>query len=246
MRRRAFLSAGIAIPVSQLMNTAYALGPLKIGQAEGSYDQTITTRILTLVYDRLNIPMQTVIVPSRRAVVEAAQGVLDGLTHRIFEVGEENPTLVRIPTPINHVEPTLFSKQPERFVDIASVTGQRIGIRRGARLAEIATKGLEPVVSATSPLQLMRLLAEDRLDVVILSRENGFAALRKLGKSSIRPAPRPLYRLPLFHYLHRKHAQLVDRLDGFFKELTTSGELRKLRVKYFEKVVGEPDLGGTD
>lgn len=240
--RRGFIALATAASLPRGAAWGQHGTPLRIAQATGSRDQMITTRMLTVIYGSLKIPMVTIELPSRRAVLEASEGRLDGLTHRIFEIGVEYPTLIRVPTPINQVQPTLFVKDPALMsLDAISMADYRIGIRRGSRLAELATEGMRSVEAVTSPLQLMRLLDGGRIDAVILSRENGLAALHDLEMTSISPLPQPLSQLKLYHYLHEDHRAIVPKLDSHFKELTENGQLREMKRRFFEEVVGVPE-----
>ncbi len=178
-------------------------------------------------------------MPGRRALRESSEGRIDGEVHRIFSIGKDYPTLIRVPTPINYIEPTVFSKN-ERF----AVTGcpdlkdYRIGIVRGVRHAEACTQDMKYVQIVGHSNLLMQILDKGRVDIVITARINGLLQLKELKFDSLYPLSPPLSRRLVYHYLHKKHKALVPKIDKVFKEMQESGELERLREKFLEKLLG--------
>jgi hypothetical protein len=74
-------------------------------------DQAIGAVIVKAAYEKLGIPVKFAILPGKRALAESSEGRADGEVHRIFEIGDVYPTLLRVPTPINYIEPSVFSKK---------------------------------------------------------------------------------------------------------------------------------------
>ena len=111
---------------------ASAQQPLKFTQIVNTPDQEIGSVIVKAAYEKLGIPVAFEILPGKRALAESSEGRADGEVHRIFEIGDEYPTLLRVPTPINYIEPSVFSKKQEfKVTDCAALRGYRIGIVRG-------------------------------------------------------------------------------------------------------------------
>ena len=219
--------------------TSHSEEPLRFAQIVDTPDQVIGAEILEVAYKRLGIPIKIVQMPGRRALRESSEGRIDGEIHRILSIGNDYPTLIRVPTPINYIEPTVFSKN-ERF----AVTGcpdlkdYRIGIVRGVRHAEACTRGMKHVQIVGHSNLLMQILDKGRVDIVITARINGLLQLKKLNLDSIYPLSPPLSRRLVYHYLHKKHKALVPKIDRVFKEMQESGELERLREEYFKKLLG--------
>lgn len=213
--------------------------PLTFAQIIDTPDQVIGAEILKVAYGRLGIPIKIVQMPGRRALKESSEGNIDGEVHRIFSIGDEYPTLIRVPTSINYIEPTVFSKK-ESFV----VTGcpdlkkYRIGIVRGVRHAETCTQGMAHVRIVGDSRLLMEILDKGRVDIVITAKINGLLQIKKLKLDSIYPLSPPLSRSPVYHYLNQKHKALVPRIDKVFREMQETGELERLRKKISKELLG--------
>jgi polar amino acid transport system substrate-binding protein len=126
--------------------TSHSEEPLRFAQIVDTPDQVIGAEILKAAYKRLGIPIEIIQMPGRRALRESSEGRIDGEVHRIFSIGNDYPSLIRVPTPINYIEPTVFSKN-ERFdiTECPDLKDYRIGIVRGVRHAEACTQGMKHV-----------------------------------------------------------------------------------------------------
>ena len=223
-----------------LIPIAYAEEPLRIVQLENSFSQMITIEILKAVYKRLDIPITIVIMPSKRALTESQLGRIDGEAHRIFEIGEVYPTLIRVPTPINYIEPTVFSKNKEiTITGIESIKGYRLGVQRGVLYAQLMTEEMENVVQANTLMQLIKLLDIGRIDMAIMDKINGLWVMKILGIKSIYPLSPSLNRVYAYHYLHEKNHKLVSKVDQVLQEMKANGELDRIRTDSIKKILGE-------
>ena len=72
---------------------------LTISILENSPSSLVYSKILKEVYKRAGIPLDFVVRPTERSIVESSNGLLDGELVRIHKVGELYPTLIRVPTP---------------------------------------------------------------------------------------------------------------------------------------------------
>ncbi len=213
--------------------------PLKFAQIIDTPDQVIGAKILMIAYERLAIPIEIVQMPGKRALRESSAGRIDGEIHRVLSIGKEYPTLIRVPTPINYIEPTVFSKN-ERFVvtECLDLKNFRVGIVRGVKHAETCAQGIKRVQIVGDSNLLMRILDKDRVDLVITAKINGILQLKKLKINYIYPISPSLSKNPVYHYLNEKHRDLVPRIDKIFQEMQETGELEKLREKFFKELLG--------
>ena len=221
-------------------STAYAQEPLRFASIINTPDQMVGAEILKLAYKRLGIPIIIVEMPGKRALVESSEGRVDGEVHRIFRVGKDYPTLIRVPTPINYIEPTVFSKRVKFTVSgCTDLKEHRVGIVRGVKHAENCTQGMKNVHIVNNSRLLMQILHRDRVDIVITARINGLLQIKKLNLDSIHCISPPLSREPVYHYLHEKHEALVPKIDRVFKEMQENGTLEKLRERFIGELLGQ-------
>ncbi len=217
---------------------ASAQQPLTFTQIVDTPDQAIGAVIVKAAYEKLGIPVKFAILPGKRALAESSEGRLDGEVHRIFEVGDEYPTLLRVPTPINYIEPSAFSKKHGfEVTDCAALQGYQIGIVQGVKHSQLCTQGMENVFVGDDLTGVMRMLDAGRIDLLITARINGLLLAKELGLDAIKPLSPPLSRLWVYHYLHERHKDLVPTIDAVFKAMQESGELETLREQAVQQLL---------
>ena len=217
---------------------ASAQQPLTFTQIVDTPDQAIGAVIVKAAYEKLGIPVKFAILPGKRALAESSEGRLDGEVHRIFEVGDEYPTLLRVPTPINYIEPSAFSKKHGfEVTDCAALQGYQIGIVRGVKHSQLCTQGMGNIFVGDDLTGVMRMLDAGRIDLLITARINGLLMAKELGLDAIKPLSPPLSRLWVYHYLHERHKDLVPTIDAVFKAMQESGELETLREQAVQQLL---------
>ena len=217
---------------------AGAQQPLTFTQIVDTPDQAVGAVILKAAYKKLGIPVKFVILPGKRALAESSEGRADGEVHRIVEIGDEYPTLLRIPTPINYIEPSVFSKKHEfEVTDCAALQGYQIGIVRGVKHSRLCTQGMQNVFAGDDLTSVMRMLNAGRVDLLITARINGLLMAKELKLDAIKPLSPPLSRFWVYHYLHERHKKLVPTIDAAFKAMQESGELKALREKAAQQLL---------
>ena len=224
------------------LGIASAQPPLKFSQIVDTPDQVIGAVIVKAAYEKLGIPVKFEILPGKRALAESSEGRADGEVHRIVEIDDEYPTLLRVPTPINYIEPSVFSKKHEfEVTDCAALQGYQIGIVRGVKHSQLCTQGMENVIAGNDLTAVMRMLNAGRIDLLITARINGLLMAKELKLDTIKPLSPPLSRFWVYHYLHKSHKELVPRIDNVFKSMQESGELEALRAQAVQKLLQNTD-----
>ncbi len=221
----------------------FAQPPLRIARIENIPDQFVGGEILKVVYGRLNIPIELVDLPAKRALMESSEGRLDGEVHRNIMVQTQYPTLVMIRPALNYIEPSVFSKK-ERFEVKGwdSIKTYNIGIVRGVGTSEDGTKGMKSVQAVNTLDQLMLMLADDRVDIAVSDSFSGLAVLKKLGlENRVRLLTPPLQKNEIYHFLHEKHRDLIPKVEQTLSEMKASGELERLRKQIIERYLAQLD-----
>ncbi len=221
---------------------ASAQQPLTFTQIVDTPDQAIGAVIVKTAYKKLGIPVKFEILPGKRALAESSDGRADGEVHRIVEIGNQYPTLLRIPTPINYIEQSVFSKKHEfEVTDCPSLQGYQIGIVRGVKHSQLCTQGMENVIAGDDLTGVMRMLNAGRVDLLITARINGLSMAKELKLEAIKVLSPPLNRFWAYHYLHKSHKELVPIIDNVFKAMQESGELEALRAQAVQKLLQNVD-----
>ena len=196
-------------------------------------DQRVGGEILREVYARLNIKLDFIDVEAKRALALSNAGETDGEIQRIANISKDYPALIQLPTPINYIEPTVFTTTLKFDVQgWESIKNYQIGIVRGVGSSEAGTSGMPHVQRATSLTDLVQMLDHDRFDLLVTDLFSGQVEIKKQKlESRIAPLLPPLSRIYVYHYLHESHRALVPSVEAVIEDMTKSGELEQLRAK---------------
>lgn len=219
-----------------------AMAPaLRLARLDGVPDQWVGGEILRAAYARLGISLQFVAVPALRSLVESSEGRLDGEVQRILNVEAQYPTLMAVKPSINFIEPAAFVKKLDFKVrGWPSIEPYRVGIVRGVGSSEAGTQGMSRVVPVPTMEALMRMLAAERIDVAVNDRLSGLLILNQLRlDGELRPLDPPLQHIPLYHFLHVRHAELLPRIEEVLRAMTASGELEQIRSRAVKQLIEE-------
>ena len=197
----------------------------------------VSLRILERAYSKLGYVVEGEPLPAARALTESQSGNTDGEVNRIAAIEPQLHSLIRIKTPVNAIEGVAFTcpDAPPVF-GWASIRTRKIGVRSGIRFVEMATRGMPHVTKMPDYDTLFDMLARGRLDVVIASRQVGFAQRKRSSATCSKAHEPPLETLELYHYLHRRHKDLAPEITRVLSDMHASGEyetLHKFATKEF-------------
>lgn len=201
---------------------------------DGLAEQAVGERLLMAVYDRAGIEINVTAMPGSRALEEAASGRKDGETLRVFALGENEPRLIRVPTPLSDLQTSVFVptgsdiavSQAEDLNSFSSV------VVIGVLHTKAITEGISNVTEVPDPGTMFRMVQSGRVQLALTSAFDGQAQLVREGISDLVPLEPALRTLELYHYVHVDHADLVPVIDAVVQEMTASGELQELRAQF--------------
>ena len=183
--------------------------------------------IMEVAYRRLGIRLDTLEVPSRRALFLANQGRVDGDLFRTRSVGEERENLIRVPSPLLHGR--LMAVFPDDIEGDPGFSGKTVAVRRGVLIAERTAKRLNMQLARTGNYgQSLNLLKYRRVDMALISHVEGGSPLSDSQWAQFHIHPEPVVRFTLFHYLHRRHADLVAPLGAIMERMALTGERARI------------------
>ena len=88
-------------------------------------------------------------------------------------------------------------------------------------------RAVEPV---TTMENLMQSLDAGRFEVAVNDRFSGLLVIRRLGlEGKVQPLEPPLEHIPLYHFLHERHRDLVPKVGQMIRSMQASGELDRVR-----------------
>jgi polar amino acid transport system substrate-binding protein len=209
---------------------------------EQTPDIEITRLVLSKAYGRLGIDITIQEMPGLRALIYANEGSTDGELFRAAGVEKEYSNLVRIQIPINSVDVVVITKNFSFEVNgWESLKPYRIGIQAGITFVEssISNIGGLKVTRVKNSSQLLRMLENERIDVVVAPRISALLSLADIKSKTIKLLEPPLKSLPLFHYLNKKHQSLVPELENVLKQMEDEGEIQRIRDEYISSIISE-------
>jgi len=215
-----------------LSHPAQADDPTKhitLSAIDNEQTHTATILILREAYHRIGYTVTFELLPGKRALILANSGETDGDVARIKGTESKFQNLLPVPTPIIQFKGGVFTKRVSKQINSWSdLQGLSIGIIRGIRYSELGTKGMDRTI-AHDMSHLFTLLDRNRIDVAIaVIRAGELEISENFPNSGIHLLGKPVFVAPLFHFLHKKNAQLIPLLNATFQDMSTSGILGDL------------------
>lgn len=165
---------------------------------------------------------------SERALLNAQRGIDDGVAMRIAGLEAQYPNLVRVDEPVafnDFVALGPAARPPKPGWD--QLQGYAVGYVNGWKIFE-ARVGEGPAVTKLRDAdQLFTLLASGRLEVGLYERWQGLHKARQ-HRMAVAVAEPPLARVPMYLYLHVRHAALVPRLAQVLGAMKRDGSYDRI------------------
>lgn len=227
MRRRdAVILIGLACTGVHAQPQAQGQGPtpapnvLRISTLlEDDPATTIASLILREAYGRLGVQIQVIKMPGERSLISANTGFTDGELYRKAGLDAVYPNLLMVPVALLHYEIVAFSKTVDiPILGWESLRPYRFDFVKGIKIIEDKTAGMR-FETVTTMRQAFTKLELKRSELVLANRVSGLAAIQALKLSGVHVLAPPLASFPVFHYVHKQHADLVPRLSKVLEDL---------------------------
>jgi len=214
-----------------------ATDKLIFSSMKGAYSQKVSETVLIKAYSRLGITFETEWLPAKRSLIIANTGFSDGELSRVNLSVDRYPNLIKIKVPVNFIEGVAFTKNQSISVQNGwqSLAPYSIGITKGTIFAEKGTKGMN-VQSVTNFLSVFQMLDKQRVDTVVSPKVIGLYHINQAGLKDIIVNKPALAKLNLYHYLHKRHADLALKLESVLQEMQSNREIEAIRLVYIDEL----------
>lgn len=223
--------------IAKAESPAHSTAPLVFSSVEGSrIDNFIFNDVLKEAYRRIGIEIRREVFPIGRSLLSSNTGKTDGEMGRVMGISDKFTNLVIVPVAVMHTAIEAFSLK-ERDISIENgwpdLAPHAVATLRGILIIERnADRHRLRYSRLETSEQLFRTLLKGRYDVVITDRTKAMDALGVLKREGsaigrIRRLVPPLLPIKLYHYLHRRHRQLIPRIEASLKEMEREGLIRK-------------------
>ena len=185
-------------------------------------------------YAALGYKLNVSYLPSKQALYESSHGETDAELVRIEAVGRKYPNLVRVPEALFDVSGMAFSWNETMSVrSEQDLWGRRIGIVKGIQWAAKFAEGSAPKL-ARNVHQLFELLANRQIDIALEAQLTGQPELKHFPNRGISMLYDTPIQFPVFHFLHKKHRELVAPLSEEIRKMKKRGEINRILRDYYE------------
>lgn len=170
------------------------------------------------------------LVPSQRALFMAENGLVDGDLFRIEGIEAEHPNLVPVPYPLLRGNVIVLLARAGNGCAKELPDGSLVAaVRRGVIIEKQTAQALGlTTVDTGSYTQVEMLLDSGRVDLALISEIENISPLAPRTIENHQKLCEPVAHFTLFHYLHRRHAELANNLADALEQLHTSGAKQRI------------------
>ena len=161
---------------------------------------------------------------SSRAFRLADDGVTDGLAGRVAGIEGEYPNLIRVPERmfVNDFVACSLEGKPLPAPGWEGLVPRSVAYIIGWQVFEHRLPPVRELTLAKDSAQLLTLLKAGRAEVILHERWQALSHAKALGLQLHVQEP-PLARVPMYIYLHRRHAGLVDKVADSLRRMKADG-----------------------
>jgi len=212
---------------------------LILSGSDSTMDHYIFSNILKQAYSTLGINTEFAPLPSSRSLVNANRGITDGEIARIKGINKQYKDLIRVPIPIMASGIYALSLKKLPINSWKDVSKYNVAYRRGIQVIKNQLEKYRiksGVVSKDS--ELIHFLLKNRADIVLQDKGLAISSMAQLqaqgvNTSGIQFLEPPLFEVKLYHYLNKKHQNLLAAITQALNNMKKSGELeRKIHLYY--------------
>jgi polar amino acid transport system substrate-binding protein len=178
---------------------------------------------------RIGLTASIVQLPAERGLVNANEGIDDGLISRIAGMEGQYPNLVMVPENVSEFVFTVFTKDSNLQVsDWRDLEPHDVGIITGWKLPESKLARCRTLIEVKDPDALFDMLEQGRVEAVVLDRLLGRAVLERRGLKEVLALDPPLTIQAMYIYLNKAQAGLAPKLAQALADMKADGTFRGL------------------
>ena len=215
--------------------------PLVISTGFYAPESNLVEKVLQEGFKRANMDLVFQVLPNQRSLLNANKGINDGEASRIGKINNFYPNLVQVPVSTHSIDLVVLSKEKIDIKDFSELKQYNVGVVRGMKIAEKLVQEAKPhsYIAATHNEELIKMLVNNRIDVIVSSQIGLSVSLNKLKKINLYMMERPLLSLPLYMHLHKKHKKLIPKFEKAFKSMLEDGTYQRMRDSFMREIKKE-------
>lgn len=190
---------------------------------------------LTEAYRRIGISVTAQPYPPGRSVELANRGDVDAEAARVPDAMGDMSDLIAVPEPIGHGDTYVFTTGAPVPVDgWDSLRGLHLCVMVGDLITMKRTQSMPREIVHDAAAQF-RMLAKGRCEAAI-SDGAAWLLIDKEHLGRFRMMAKPVQSFPVYHYVNRRHADLIEPLAAAFRALHAEGFSQSLLAPYLAQI----------
>ncbi len=188
---------------------------------QGGPMEKIAAIQLTDLYKKLGVHVEFVNLPGNRALQESNSGRLDGELMRKAGLSVEYPNLLQIMVPLATTNTVAFALDKNINLDKgwASLKEHTFSYETGTKVIEQNTQGFSTGHAEHNIKAAFRQILNRRVELIVIDEQAGLQLAKDMGlEGTVHMLTPPISTIPLYHYLHKKHADLASKLEALLRK----------------------------
>lgn len=195
-----------------------------VSNSEGGTFLDFIVHVLTDAYESVGARAVVKIYPAARSIEMANEGVTDAESLRGPGLDRDFPNLIRVPEPVLTLEYHAYTLgKPLAGEGWDAVRGKRLCVNLGEKLIDERTRNM-PRELAHGTEAALKMLKAGRCDVVV-AHQFAWLAMERSDLGTFCSSSFALETFPLYHYINRRHADLVSGLTAALHDMREDGRL---------------------
>ncbi|SMF64331.1 hypothetical protein [Pseudobacteriovorax antillogorgiicola] len=174
---------------------------------------------LEKAYRNLGIELSKVDLPADRSIRSVNAGTYDGEAVRVKVKASDYPNLIQVPTPILEGGFYVYKRKGFPF-DPKKEKTVTVGVQRGVLAVKYLPPNYKIGYQVSLLEQLFKMLDIKRVNLIYADEVSADVEIKKLGMDEkVERIDPPIARVYGYHYLNKRHHELVPLIDEQIKIL---------------------------
>jgi len=181
------------------------------------------------IFARIGMEAKVIRLPSGRSIINANEGIDDGVIARTKGMEEKYTNLIMVPVPVVKFKFVAYSLDQK-----ISVTGwdsfapYSVGYIRGWHIYEKNVTKTRSLTVVNNAEQLFNLLMNRRSDLILFEYYRGGWWNKHLNANA-HLIGSPVAEKDMFIYMHKKHKDLVPKMVSTLEQMVKDGSYQKIK-----------------
>ena len=198
-------------------------------------ESDLVENLMREISKRSNININYQVLPNKRSLIQANNGVVDGEASRILEINKYYPNLLAVPVKIHSIDLIALTNKEIKLSKPSDLKNYNVGVIHGMKIAVLMAEKNKPISVFKAPdhTTLINMLAANRLDVVITNKMGLFTSLDKIKKHNFFMSKEPLLSRSLYMQLHKKNKEYIPVFEKALESMHKDGTFQKIQDDFY-------------